>query len=164
MIEDQKLSENFTLYQLTRTDHAEFLEENRKVTPAQIEKLRKLSGLLELAHTLVDYPLIIHSGYRCENLNKAVGSGPTSQHLLCEAVDFSVKGIDAAWAFKQIRRGLRENKIPFGQIIYEKEDRGFKINEWVHLSVPGDRDPEKCNQVLIMNDGVFKFVETMKYV
>lgn len=163
MIEDQKLSEKFTLYQLTRTDHAEYLEENRKVTEKQIEKLKKLAGLLDLIWVIVDYPLIIHSGYRCKDLNIAVGSASTSQHRLCEAADFSIKGIDAAWAFKLVRKGLRENRITFGQVLYEKDNRGFKVNEWIHLSVSGDREPERCNQVLIMNDGIYKFVERMEY-
>lgn len=34
-------------------------------------------------------PLIVNSGYRCKELNKAVGGAPTSQHLKGEAADIA---------------------------------------------------------------------------
>jgi uncharacterized protein YcbK (DUF882 family) len=39
-------------------------------------------------------PLIINSASRCVSHNKAVGGGPTSQHLYGKAADFYVKNIN----------------------------------------------------------------------
>lgn len=69
-------------------------------------------------------PIIINSGYRCPQLNRAVGGSPTSQHMKGEAAD-----IDAGdrqqnkLLFEYIRKNL-----PFDQLI---DESNFA---WVHVS------------------------------
>ncbi len=41
-------------------------------------------------------PVIVDSGYRCPEHNKAVGGAPSSQHLLGNAADIRVAGMSAA--------------------------------------------------------------------
>src|SRR5262245_56488430 len=100
MIDDRKLSDHFTLYDLTKTSHAQFQDENRDLNPLQIMKLGQVADLLEHVMFVLDTPLTITSGYRCPDLNKAVGSSERSQHLLCEAADFVPGKLDLGTAFR----------------------------------------------------------------
>ncbi len=43
--------------------------------------------LLEKARELIGRPIVIHSGFRCPEHNKAVGGKPNSAHLTGEAAD-----------------------------------------------------------------------------
>lgn len=43
---------------------------------------------------LVGVPLIINSGYRCPQHNKAVGGTPMSRHQTGEAIDISLQTLD----------------------------------------------------------------------
>jgi hypothetical protein len=66
----------------------------------------------------IDAPIAISSGYRCEALNKAVGSKPGSDHTLAFAVDF--KAPKAGTPF-QIAASLAPviKIIGIGQLILE---------------------------------------------
>lgn len=56
-------------------------------------------------------PLHINSGYRCPELNKAVGGVPSSQHVLGEAADVAC---DYPWQLAELARSLG---LPFDQMI-----------------------------------------------
>lgn len=160
MSEDQKLSEHFTLKELTQTSHQEFQDENRRLSDNQIVKLKMVAYLLEEVRGLVLAPIIVHSGYRCLPLNRAIGSGDTSQHTKCEAVDFSVKGVELTQVFKQIRQAAHNGKIKFGQLIYEKASRSYGAAEWIHISTGAPyRDEARCGEVLTMNESVYEILE-----
>lgn len=57
--------------------------------------------------------ITITSGFRGDDLNKAVGGVPTSQHRKGEASDFVVKGLSS----KQVAEIILANEIPFDQLI-----------------------------------------------
>ena len=159
MVDDQKLSDNFSLYELTQTSHLEFQEMNRKIDDLQIGKLRNLALLLENVRIFLGVPLVVSSGYRCPALNSAVGSGMTSQHLLCEAADVVPKGMAVDEAFKKLRQCVKDRKLEIGQLIFEKANRGY-ATEWCHISLGAPyRVPEKCGQVLTMIDGNYTLLE-----
>jgi len=164
MIENQKLTEHYTLYDLTRTDHADLLEANRHVTTDQVIKLIQVAELFETAWQLLNVPILISSGYRCPALNAAVGSSMRSQHLLCEAGDGVPKGMPVDEAFRILRARSKEGKIRFGQMIWEKQNRGYANGavEWIHLSLGFPyRTSERCGQILTMVDGHYDLVETV---
>lgn len=72
----------------------------------------------------LDKPLIVTSGYRCEELNSAVGGAPDSQHVKGEAVDLICPGMSPyALACR-----MREHAPVFDQLILEY-DQGI-----VHIS------------------------------
>ena len=50
---------------------------------------KELIWKLDLLRELVDAPLIITSGFRCERHNKAVGGAPNSAHLRGKAADIA---------------------------------------------------------------------------
>jgi len=165
MIEDRKLSEHFSLYELTHTDHAEFLAMNRQVTEDQIAKLIQVANLYEVVRLITDCPWIIPSAYRCPALNAAIGSTPRSQHLLCEAGDGVPKGgLSVPDAFKRLRAAAKDGKIKFGQMIYEKANRNYSggVVEWIHLSLGFPyRQIDRCGQILTMVDGSYQLLETV---
>ena len=164
MIEDRQLSEHFRLYELTRTDHAQFQEMNRDVDEDQIEKLIWVASLLEIFREILDVPLVIASGYRCPALNRAVGSSSRSQHLLCEAADFVPMGMEVEKAFRTLRMASKMGKFKSGQLIYEKAARGYtgQTVEWIHASLGYPFRPlERSGQILTMADGQYNLIETV---
>ncbi len=163
MNKDRQLSPHFSLFDLTRTDHADLQEENRHVTNDQEIKLGELANLLETCRTILGCDLDVHSGYRHLELNKRVGGSDRSQHLKCEAVDFSPVGPDteesctAAW--QKLATASRLGALKFGQLIVEnqagREGRSF----WVHISMGAPyRAKERCGEVLSMKDGKFTVI------
>ena len=74
-------------------------------------------------------PVHINSGFRCPDLNKAVGGTSTSQHCLGQAADIEVAGVAngdlAAW--------IAAN-LDFDQVILECYRKGQPNSGWVHVS------------------------------
>ena len=68
-------------------------------------------------------PMIITSGYRCEELNNKIGGVKNSQHTKGQAVDFKVKGMTA----KEVINFIVDNGFEFDQLINEHD-------MWVHIS------------------------------
>lgn len=163
MIDDQKLSEHFGLYELTQTSHTDLQEKNRMLQEEQIVKLRNVAMLLENIRLLLEVPLVVHSGYRCHELNQRVGSTDKSQHLLCEAADFVPKGMDLAVAFNILRKAAKDKKISWGQIIHETAERSYGTTSWIHISLGAPyRDAGRCGEALTMIDGKTHLIEQIK--
>lgn len=160
---DKQLSPHFSLFQLTRTDHADLQEENRHVTQEEELKLSALANLLETCRTILGCDLDVHSGRRYLELNKRVGGGDRSQHLKCEAADFSPQGPDTEAsvtdAWQKLVTAARAGRLQFGQLIVEnqagREGRSF----WIHVSLGAPyRVKARCGEVLSMKDGKFTLI------
>jgi zinc D-Ala-D-Ala carboxypeptidase len=161
MVEDQKLSDHFKLYDFLHTSHAEYEQMNHQVDDLQIGKLRNVAELLEGLWLILGVPLVVSSGYRCPALNQAVGSSPRSQHLLCEAADSVPKGMGVLDAFKKLRQAAKEKKFLFGQMIWEKANRPYGT-DWLHISLGSPyRPPERSGQILTMVDNQYTLLETV---
>ncbi len=90
-----KLSPNFQLKELLRSDKAERDEELKREQenpPDEVvENLRYVvEKVLQPLRTGLDFPIRLNSGYRCPGVNKAVGGSSTSQHCLGEAADLDL--------------------------------------------------------------------------
>jgi len=131
---DFKLTEHFTFFELTRTDRADLQELNRRKGLCCMPELKLLAvTVLEPVRAHCDKPVIIHSGFRCLELNEAIGGSKTSQHMLGQAADFHVEGVSIDDVFAWF---WHESSIPFGQLIDER--RG--ASRWVHASTGGKRE------------------------
>jgi hypothetical protein len=137
------LTKNFTLEELTHTDHREF--DN---TPNETERanLVRLAGLLELVKVaLGGKPVMVNSAFRSKQVNDAVGSKDTSQHRIGCAADIRVPGVTP----DQVVKAVIAAKLPFDQLIRE-----FALptgGGWTHISVPNDPKGKPRGQVLIID-------------
>ena len=87
------LTPNFSFEELTATDWGAFRAMNAAEAESHVDSLRRVAAeLLEPIRAAFDAPVRIHSGYRCPELNRAVGGSPTSQHQAGQAADFDVVG------------------------------------------------------------------------
>jgi len=132
------LSPNFTLEELTFTDHREF--DN---TPNATERanLVRLAALLERVKTaLGNAPVMVNSAFRCKQVNDAVGSKDTSQHRLGCAADIRVPSLTP----DQVVKAIMAAKLPFDQLIRE-------FDRWTHISVTNTLNGIPRNQVLIID-------------
>ena len=134
-----KLSKNFTLEELIHSNTAERMGiDNVPKDEKVVENLRSLC--LEVLQPLRDYvgaPVHINSGYRCPELNMAVGGVKNSQHCRGEAADIRIvspkQGREwAAWI---------EDNCRFDQMLLERNKNGAV---WLHVSCK--RDEKKNRQ------------------
>lgn len=137
-----KLTEHFTLEELCATTHTGFLAKNLEYGKSKQGTLLVLARFMEDVRRLLgDVPIIINSAVRCPELNKAVGGSIYSQHLLCQAVDFTPTNHSLEEAVEILRKYLPM----WGQIILERA--GGK--KWLHISLGYPyRAKAKCKQVL----------------
>lgn len=85
------LTNNFRLLEFTVSGTATARGIKNEPNEEQIENLHKLcSRLLQPLRELYNEPFKINSGFRSQELNKAVGGVPTSQHLKGQAADVRV--------------------------------------------------------------------------
>ena len=99
-------------------------EEEKRV----IENLKALC--MEVLQPLRDFlgkPVVISSGYRCAELNKAVGGVRNSQHMKGEAADIHVENTEH---LLKIMHFIMD-ETDFDQVIWERNRAG---TQWVHVS------------------------------
>lgn len=83
------LSKNFSLEEFTRSDTAVRLGINNRPLFDHVLNLSYLASRMEVVRRILDdRPVTITSGYRCHQLNVAVGGSATSDHLKGLACDF----------------------------------------------------------------------------
>ena len=122
------LTPHFTIEELAGTSVEKYKKLNLLKAQEQMGKMYMLAGFAERVREIVGKPLIITSGYRCPELNKAIGGAITSQHLFCEAIDFVVKGMRPEDIFNRIVT----SDLKYNQIIIERNTKG---SQWVHISI-----------------------------
>lgn len=118
----------FTIDELIKSDTANAKGINNNPSPEEKQNLISLvENILDPLREAYGKPIIITSGYRCKQLNKAVGGASTSQHLTGEAADIrSVE--DTVSENKKLFDLIQSLKLPFDQLIDE-----YNLN-WVHVS------------------------------
>ena len=138
----ERLSKNFTLDELTASTTAL----NRRIDNTPTEEVRdRLARLtqkvLQPIRDAWGGSIFVSSGYRCPELNAAVGGSKTSQHMYGEAADIKVGNKEQnRKLFNLIQKLIQQNKIEVGQLIDE-----FNYS-WCHLSLPRTDKPN--NQIL----------------
>ena len=149
-----RISKNFTLAELTKSNTATRLGISNVPDKEGIHKLRLLATeLLQPLRNAVG-PLRVTSGYRSESLNKAIGGSfkldedgnyvALSQHCKCEAVDLQFVKRGSMDNMK-IFNAIINHAIEFDQIILEfggaTADRDSDYPDWIHVSwkITGNR-------------------------
>lgn len=125
-----QLTEHFKLSEFENSSTARARGINNKVPEHIIPSLRTLcTEVLEPLRAIVKEPIIISSGYRCPQLNAAVGGSKTSQHMKGEACDIYLSD----------QKKLREwftwlmDNTNFDQLILERASK-TSSHYWIHVS------------------------------
>ena len=118
----------FSIEELTKSNTAQ--QKGIKNIPSK-EQERNLIALIENVldplREAYGRPIVVTSGFRCKELNKAVGGSPSSQHLLGLAAD--IRTIEDTKAENKKLFDLAQKlKLPFDQLIDEHN------LDWVHIS------------------------------
>jgi len=129
-----KLSANFQLSELVKSQVAERKGIPNNPSPTQIDNLKALCvNVLQPIRSHFDAPVIISSGYRSGELCIAIGSKPTSQHAEGKAADIEVVGVDN----KELAQWIKDN-LEYDQLILEFYKDGEPDSGWVHVSWNGN--------------------------
>lgn len=119
------LSKHFQISEFTLSDTAKKRNIDNTPTPDEVGNLLRLCDrILEPLRAKLDKPIRITSGYRCPELNKAVGGVPNSAHIQGLAADIQVKGVSVEELFNTIAR----SELPYDQVIQE-------FDRWVHVAI-----------------------------
>jgi hypothetical protein len=147
-----KLTEHFTLEELTASQTASRRNINNSPTPGEVNALTALCRqVLEPLRRQWGSPIRVNSGYRCPALNTAVGGVSNSQHVTGEAADIC----DPRGRALTIDLGIELifSGLPFDQLIFEQCDvTGLDSEDiggcaWLHVSYSTHRQNRR--QVLI---------------
>jgi hypothetical protein len=150
-----KLSTNFSLSELTKSEAATRLGLDN--TPA-LQIIENLEALVEnILQPVRDKfgPVVVTSGYRSPEVNKAIGGSTTSDHCKGQAADFEVLGKDN----RELAIWIAEN-MQFTQLILEFYKPGVPDSGWVHCSYdPGNLKrqvltAEKVNGKTVYSTGI----------
>ena len=118
---------HFTFDELIHSDTADRLGIDNSPTSGAIQCIDGLvTNVLDNLRDGWGRPIIVTSGYRCKELNAAVGGTHNSQHLKGQAADIVSDDFEAFRRF--VRRWCKDNE--FDQCIFEHS--GGK--EWIHIS------------------------------
>ena len=125
-----KLSDHFSLQEMTKSSTAERRGIANEPDDEAVENLIMVCDtILEPVREQYGIPFIPNSGFRCLELNRAIGSSDRSQHTTGEAVDFEVPSISN----KEVALWVKEN-CKFDQLILEFYKEGDPASGWVHCS------------------------------
>ena len=117
-----KISDNFEMKEFTRSNTAERKGIANNPTPEAVKAIENLViNLLQPLRVMYGKRMVINSGYRCPELNKAVGGVPTSQHTKGEAVDVACEHPS------YLVECLKKSDLEFDQCI--------QYSTFVHLSL-----------------------------
>lgn len=137
---NQNLSEHFKLWEFITSQTAERRGINN--IPNKVVESIIVANLKNLCETILEParkelgPLRISSGYRCKELNKAIGGAEKSAHIFGHAADIlplkASKMDFARWVV---------HNVPFDQVILEYGQKNDPA--WIHVSA----DPKLRGQI-----------------
>ncbi|MFI3298772.1 MAG: D-Ala-D-Ala carboxypeptidase family metallohydrolase [Rikenellaceae bacterium] len=122
----------FTLAELTASKTASARGIDNTPEAYHLDNLKLLrSKVLNPVRAKYGSAICVNSGYRCPDLNRAVGGSATSDHMQGRAADLSVGSVDGNKAlYKLIREMMLEGEIVVDQLI-EYPSKGYTL---VHVS------------------------------
>lgn len=137
-----RITDHFTMEELTQSQTADRRGLDNVPTGEVLNNLVQTAHMMEKVRELLgDKPVLVSSGYRSPEVNKAVGGSRTSAHMTGFAVDFICPGYGTP---KQICEVIASSSIAYDQLIWE-------FGRWVHISF----DPQKRRENLTIDrDGV----------
>jgi hypothetical protein len=132
------LSPNFTLEELTHTDHREF---DNTPNATELANLTRLAAFLEEVKGVIGgKPIMVNSAFRSKTVNDAVGSKDSSQHRVGCAADIRVPGMTP----NEVVKAVIASGINYDQVIRE-------FDRWTHISITNVAGNTPRKQALIID-------------
>ena len=120
-----KISEHLTLEELSFSEAAARLGLDNTPGPIVITNLGLVAAVMERVRTLLGgRPIVVHSGYRSAEVNRAVGGVVTSAHCFGLACDFVCPTFGTP---AEVALAILKSDIEYDQLILEYG--------WVHVGL-----------------------------
>ena len=151
-----KLSTHFTVEEFTQSDTATRMGINNDLPVELLATAKATADMMERIRAYLSdraaspIPIVVTSGYRCQQLNRAIGSSDSSDHIKALACDFRAPAFGSPLLVSKTLAPVMD-VLGIGQLIYE--------HTWVHVS---SRQPDKrLNRLLTVRgkDYVIGIVE-----
>ena len=134
------LSPNFTLEELTHTDHREFSNEPNE---SETANLFRLADFLEQVKVVLrGKPVMVNSAFRSKQVNDSVGSKDTSQHRSGCACDIRVPGLTP----DEVVKLVIASDLQYDQVIRE-------FDRWTHIAIPKEGEIPRRQALIIDKQG-----------
>ena len=125
-----KLSPNFSLAEMTKSETALRLDLPNDPEPDHLENMKALAeNVLQKVRDHFGKGVKVNSAYRHPDVNKAVGGSTTSDHCKGMAADIEIPGVANA----DLAQWIADN-CEFRQLILEFYTPGVPDSGWVHVS------------------------------
>jgi len=117
------LTEHFTREEFERSQYALRNGINNKMDGDALSCAADLcTAILEPLRRKIMTPITVSSGYRCHELNEAIGGSAHSQHTRGMAADIQAINLNNL----ELANIIKNLGLPYDQLIYE--------GDWVHVS------------------------------
>ena len=117
------LSKYFSLAELTKSSYAARLGIDNVPTGQNLINLKAAALKMDEVRKLLGKPIYISSGYRCPEVNAAVGGSKTSTHLTGEAFDFTCPEFGTV---DRVFEAIRKSPLRYDQLLNEYQ-------QWCHI-------------------------------
>jgi hypothetical protein len=125
-----KLSENFSLQELTKSETALRFGMKNEPTEADIQNLKTLcEKVLQPIRDNFKTGVKVNSGFRHPDVNAKVGGSKSSDHCKGQAADIEIPSIPNA----DLAQWISDN-LTYTQLILEFYTPGVPDSGWVHVS------------------------------
>lgn len=132
------LSPHFSMREMTRSETAARRGIDN-TPPDDVRPALKILAMAVLEPVRAAFgPVLVTSGYRSPELNKAIKGSPRSQHMLGQAVDFEVPGVPNVRIAKWI-----STHLDYDCLILEFHDPADPQAGWVHCSYVGQKNRKR---------------------
>ena len=145
-----RLSKNFVLSEITRSNTAKRLGISNEPTKKHLENMQRLvSNLIQPMRDELG-PVRISSGYRSKALNRAIGGSSKSQHCKGEALDLQFWK-DGKMCNKEVYDWIISSHLEFDQMINEFDFA------WIHISLKKEGNRKQVLEAYKDEDGDTKY-------
>ena len=134
-----QLTEHFSLEELIASEVAARKDIDNTPSDEIVANLRILAAGLEQVRAVLGKPIHVSSGYRCAELNAAIGGAKDSMHMQGLAADILCPGFGTPL---EVSRAIAASGIVTDQIIHE-------FGRWTHIAFPAPGKQARNAQLTI---------------
>ena len=145
-----RLSKNFLLSEITRSNAAKRLGIDNKPNDEHLQNLQRIVNILIQPIRDALGPIRISSGYRNPSLNRAIGGSTKSQHCKGEALDVQFWK-NGEMCNEEVYRYILDSNMEYDQMINE-----FDFT-WIHISLKSKDNRKQVLEAFKDEDGDTKY-------